>query len=85
MVTLWSSLTAAVAQVSEGRDQPLIEQEAVVAGTDAQETEVDLGLLEFLGLWETDSGEWISPDDLADASFVELIPTNDMTEIEAID
>jgi hypothetical protein len=28
-----------------------------------------LELLEFLGQWETDDGEWIAPEDLADAEF----------------
>lgn len=28
-----------------------------------------LELLEFLGQWETDDGEWIAPEDLADAQF----------------
>ena len=49
------------------------------------EAEVDLALIEFLGQWETDDGEWIAPSDLADESFVELIETMGSLEIEEID
>jgi hypothetical protein len=34
-----------------------------------QEQGPSLELLEFLGQWETDDGEWIAPEDLADAEF----------------
>ncbi len=34
-----------------------------------QEPGPSLELLEFLGQWETDDGEWIAPEDLADAEF----------------
>lgn len=34
-----------------------------------QEQGPSLELLEFLGQWETDDGEWIAPQDLADAEF----------------
>lgn len=49
------------------------------------ETEVDLALIEFLGLWEADDGEWLAPSELADGAFVALIETMESLEIEEID
>lgn len=65
-------------------------EEIAAAGSDviaavADEAEVDIGLIEFLGQWETDDGEWIAPSDLADETFVELIETVGSVEIEEID
>ncbi|MES3007721.1 MAG: hypothetical protein V4751_08115 [Pseudomonadota bacterium] len=46
-----------------------------------------LDLLEFLGQWETDDGEWIAPADLENPELVELLEsvvqaeaTNDVVE-----
>jgi hypothetical protein len=55
------------------------------APAEGVEAEVDLGLLEFLGQWETDDGEWLAPSDLADETFVELIEAMGSMEIEEID
>ena len=33
----------------------------------------DLTLLEFIGRWETDEGEWINPVDFIDGDFAQLI------------
>tara|TARA_R110001592_G_scaffold360379_1_gene668658 strand:+ start:682 stop:894 length:213 start_codon:yes stop_codon:yes gene_type:complete len=65
-------------------------EEIAAAGSDviaavADEAEVDIALIEFLGQWETDDGEWIAPSDLADETFVELIETVGSVEIEEID
>lgn len=53
----------------------------------AQEQMPDLQFLEFLGQWETDEGEWIPPDQLADGEFAQLLdaaaqnpPENDSTD-----
>lgn len=76
----WVSCTAMATQ----------SEEIVAAGSDvitavADEAEVDIALIEFLGQWETDDGEWIAPSDLADETFVELIETVGSLEIEEID
>lgn len=65
-------------------------EEVDAAGSDlipvvADETVVDIALLEFLGQWETDDGEWIAPSDLADETFVELIDPVGSLEMEEID
>jgi hypothetical protein len=42
----------------------------------AQDEEIgepDLELLEFLGSFETDDGEWIAPDSLLDSNFQQLL------------
>ena len=51
----------------------------------SNEEEADLALIEFLGQWETDDGEWLPPSELADEAFVELLDTMGSLEIEAID
>lgn len=46
------------------------------AGTEATETDEnmpDLEFLEFLGSFETDNGDWINPDRLADNDFDALL------------
>ena len=43
------------------------------AGAEGEDDPPSLDFLEFLGQWETDEGEWISPEDLANDDFVELI------------
>lgn len=43
---------------------------------------VDVGFLEFLGQWETDDGQWIAPEDLADENFAALIADMVQTEDE---
>ncbi len=56
------------------------------AGTEPsaqQEQGPSLELLEFLGQWETDDGEWIAPQDLADAEFGLLLDAS--LEIEPED
>lgn len=40
---------------------------------DAEIGEPDLELLEFLGSFETDDGEWIAPDSLLDSNFQQLL------------
>lgn len=37
--------------------------------TTKQEEQIDLALLEFLGAWETDEGEWIAPEELEDSAY----------------
>lgn len=80
MFAAWTSCIAMATQ----------SEEIAAAGSDviaavADEAEVDIGLIEFLGQWETDDGEWIAPSDLADETFVELIETVGSVEIEEID
>ncbi|MDP1931536.1 MAG: hypothetical protein Q8L60_08770 [Gammaproteobacteria bacterium] len=43
------------------------------SGGNAEDGTPSLEFLEFIGLWETDEGEWIAPSDLAEDSFVDLI------------
>jgi len=38
-----------------------------------QEETPSIEFLEFLGEWETDEGEWIAPEDLADDEFAQLL------------
>lgn len=33
------------------------------------EEDIDLALLEFLGDWETDDGDWIAPEELEDSAY----------------
>lgn len=65
-------------------------QQAVQAATPAAEGEEEgespsLEFLEFLGQWETDEGEWISPEDLANEDFVELIDSAMETGVDLDD
>ncbi len=50
-----------------------------------QEQGPSLELLEFLGQWETDDGEWIAPQDLADAQFGLLLDASLEIEPEESD
>ena len=61
------------------------EAEPAPVPVDGVEAEVDLALIEFLGQWETDDGEWLAPSDLADEAFVELIEAMGSLETEQID
>jgi hypothetical protein len=60
----------------------LLAQEAVLAtpapnpepqAADVQEETPSIEFLEFLGEWETDEGEWIAPEELADDEFAQLL------------
>lgn len=55
------------------------------AGAEADGEPPSLEFLEFLGQWETDEGEWISPEDLANEDFVELIASAIQTGVEPDD
>ncbi len=50
-----------------------------------QEQSPSLELLEFLGQWETDDGEWIAPEDLADAEFGLLLDASLVIEPDESD
>lgn len=54
-------------------------------GVEVEEDPPSLEFLEFLGRWETDDGEWISPEDLANEDFVELIGSAMQTGAEPDD
>lgn len=60
----------------------VLAQSATPAPVDAashasqEEQGPSLELLEFLGQWETDDGEWIAPQELADAEFGLLLDTS---------
>lgn len=66
-------------------------EEATAGSSDADPAivesaaDADLALIEFLGQWETDDGEWMPPTELADEGFGELIETMGSLEIEEID
>jgi len=47
----------------------------IAADETDDETGVSLEMLEFLGEWETDEGEWIDPDSLDNEVFAELTET----------
>ncbi len=53
-------------------------------GGDAQAETPPLELLEFLGQWETDDGEWIAPQDLEDPELVNLLDAVMETETAAV-
>jgi hypothetical protein len=40
---------------------------------DVQEETPSIEFLEFLGEWQTDEGEWIAPEELADDEFAQLL------------
>jgi hypothetical protein len=48
---------------------PTLESQAA----QVQEEAPSIEFLEFLGQWETDEGEWIAPEELADDAFVQLL------------
>jgi len=50
-----------------------------------QEEVPSIEFLEFLGQWETEEGEWIAPEDLADEEFAQLLDTEFESEIEDSD
>ncbi len=50
-----------------------VQVEPSLSGSETEEAPPSLEFLEFLGQWETDEGEWIAPEDLADENFVDLI------------
>ena len=54
--------------------------EAVIA--QSEEALPDDALLEFLGEWETEQGEWIDPVELEDEAFAQLIETKLETDNE---
>jgi hypothetical protein len=45
-----------------------------------QEEAPSIEFLEFLGQWETDEGEWIAPEELADDEFAQLLEAAFETE-----
>lgn len=53
--------------------------------TPVQEAAPSIEFLEFLGQWETDEGEWIAPEELADDEFAQLLEAAFETEIEDSD
>lgn len=50
-----------------------------------QEVAPSIEFLEFLGQWETDEGEWIAPEELADDAFAQLLEAAFETENEDSD
>ena len=62
MLGLLGSALAPAQTASPAPEGPAAQQQE-------QEQGPSLELLEFLGQWETDDGEWIAPEDLADAQF----------------
>lgn len=69
---LWAGL------VQQANDEP-VESPQNPIPVESQ-VPVDIGFLEFLGQWETDDGQWIAPEDLADENFAALIA--DMVQME---
>lgn len=69
----------------QAEEAPDVVDGAELASEQNVEVEIDLALIEFLGQWETDDGEWLAPSDLADETFVELIDAMESWEIEEID
>ncbi len=59
--------------------QPSTEQESG-AMADAESQFLFINMLEFLAEFETEEGEWISPDILADDVFIDLdVATSDLS------
>jgi hypothetical protein len=84
LAAAWMPCNVFPAQLEEAT--PLVnEAEPAPVPADNVEAGVDLALIEFLGQWETDDGEWLAPSDLADEAFVELIETMGYLEAEEID
>lgn len=52
----------------------------VLTLADEADTSPSMELLEFLGEWETDEGEWISPDELDNDYLVELLDNEETRE-----
>lgn len=80
LLAVWMTCTAMAMQPEE-----IVASGAELIPAVADDADVDLAFIEFLGQWETDDGEWIAPSDLADETFVELIETVGILEIEEID
>lgn len=66
-------------------DSPPASPGADLAPDSGTEGTPSIEFLEFLGQWETDEGEWIAPQDLADDEFAQLINTALDTEPEKSD
>ena len=60
---------------------PTLESQAA----SVQEEAPSIEFLEFLGQWETDEGEWIAPEELADDGFAQLLEAAFETENEDSD
>ncbi len=60
---------------------PTLESQAA----NVQEEAPSIEFLEFLGQWETDEGEWIAPEELADDEFAQLLEAAFETENEDSD
>jgi len=50
-----------------------------------QDDAPSIEFLEFLGQWETQEGEWIAPEDLANEEFAQLLESAFESEIEDSD
>lgn len=73
----WSLvLTLLIASSALGADQD---------GGDEQADVPPLELLEFLGQWETDDGEWIDPQELEDPELVNLLEAALATETAPVE
>lgn len=78
------SVTSQQGAAVDAAQQP--EQAATApAGTEVENDPPSLEFLEFLGQWETDEGEWISPEDLANEDFVGLMDSAMETGLEPDD
>jgi hypothetical protein len=78
MLGLLGSALAPAQTASPAPEGPAAQQQE-------QEQGPSLELLEFLGQWETDDGEWIAPQDLADAEFGLLLDASLEIEPEESD
>ena len=52
---------------------PVISTEPVANEVEQEMLEPSIELLEFLGQWVTDEGQWIDPNDLASEEFAQLL------------
>ncbi len=80
MLGLLGSALAPAQTASPAPEGPAAQQQE-----QEQEQGPSLELLEFLGQWETDDGEWIAPQDLADAEFGLLLDASLEIEPEESD
>lgn len=80
MLGLLGSALAPAQTASPAPEGPAAQQQE-----QEQEQGPSLELLEFLGQWETDDGEWIAPQDLADAQFGLLLDASLEIEPEESD
>jgi len=86
---LWVCLTLSLCGASplfaQGAEEEPDSAQAQTHSSLEQGAAPSIEFLEFLGQWETDDGEWMAPEELANEEFALLLETTFETGIENSD